>query len=231
MIIPELLLKQQKEPGMLIQGDLLMNLYKLPGEKLWFFLVPGDPDLAYDWLVQYIKEKPIDIYKHSRAIRTGISSLDEKAKIQIINIIPPNLDYCELINWLIGDDLEVYHFLLAKEDMEIFHLVPLTWNDQDIWIDKALLALEAGYEPLQVASAAYGFPLQITTWTGRESIMREEWVKNFDSLISHEDKRIQEIGRIGKTEAEKSLWIALQREHDEEIFGLDRSIRRNRFIS
>ena len=38
------------------------------------------------------------------------------------------------------------------------------------------------------------------------------------------------VKKTGKTEAEKSLGYALQKEHHEEIFGLDRNIRRNRFL-
>ena len=86
-------------------------------------------------------------------------------------------------------------------------------------MDKAKLALDAGYTVEQVADAVYprfgGF-----SWSGNESNMWAGWVERFDPLCSHEDERIRKIGEVGKAKAEALRDNALKRERHEAVYGL-----------
>ena len=191
----------------------------------------NDSELAYDWLMNFLQDEVSDTYKYERALRAAFSALDLEAKKSIMEIIPPNLSYGELVHNLIGNDLELYGLLLNETRLQLFHLVPLTWQDRETWVEKAKLALKAGYSTNDIAHAAYGFPIRSISWTGKESLVRKEWLERFESLCSHEDERIRAIGAVGKAEAEAEFQEALREERDEDIFGFRAVRRRSRYIS
>lgn len=89
------------------------------------------------------------------------------------------------------------------------------------------MAMDAGDPPKDIASPAYGFPSRIVSWRGKESLIRKEWVERFETLCSHVDERIREVGQIGKTEAEVEPQNALSMEREEDNFGIDVGWRNN----
>ena len=124
-----------------------------------------------------------------------------------------------LIFCLIGNDVDIYRLLLQNNRLELFHLVPLKWQDNELWVEKAKLAIKKGYSAKDVASAAYGYPFLSVSWIGNKSTVRKEWVERFAKLCLHENKDVREVGAVGKAIAEAQLKAALLREREEEIFG------------
>ena len=177
------------------------------------------PELAYDWLSGYINEDKDEYFQYDRAIHATASVLDAGSRRNLLKIIPAKYHFSEAVYSIIGDDLNVYRALLDNERLKIFHLVPLNWSDREIWVDKARLALDAGYSPSEISLAVYGFPFFGFSWTGNESIERQKWVDKFDKLCSHPEKGIQAIGQAGKEDAEREKQNALEREKQEEIYG------------
>ena len=194
-------------------------------ENLISPFLENNTDLAYDWLNNFLKDDISDVHNYGQVINVAISLLESEVKECIMKIIPPKWSYVDLVQKLIGNNTELYQQLLHNSSLKMFHLVPLIWQIQEVWVEKAKLALEAGYSPKDIAKAAYGFPFRSVFWTGKESIVRKEWVERFESLCSHNDERIRNIGIIGKNEAEEELLDALRREHEEDVFGF-RAARR-----
>lgn len=190
-----------------------------------------DTELAYNWLINFLQDDVSFVHGCDRALLAAISALDTESKTNIMEVIPADWVYCELVHHLVRDDLNLYLLLLRTENLKMFHLVPLTWQSDEVWVDKAKMAMDAGYSPRDIANAAYGYPFRSVSWTGRESLTREKWVKRFDTLCSYDDERIREVGRIGKAKAEVELQNALSREREEDIFGIDVGRRKNRYIS
>ncbi len=179
-------------------------------------VLPGDSGLAFDWITGFLKEETLKIYEYERAVGAAVSVLDKESRVHLLEILPPKWRFNDLISHLIDNDIDLYHVLLQNSRLKRFHLIPLTWQDGEIWIEKAKLAMEKGYSAKDVAYAAYG---QSSSWVGNESIVRKEWVERFSKLCLHEDKKIHEVGTVGKAIADAQLKDALHREREEEIFG------------
>ena len=132
---------------------------------------------------------------------------------QLVNRHPSNL----IVQRLVGDDLELYQDILKDDQLKSLHLSPLAGVPENLWLDKAKLALASGFDPQDVANATYS---QSMSWSGEESRMWSQWVEHFDRLLSHEDEKIHKVGELGKSRAEASRDRALSREREEAIHGL-----------
>jgi hypothetical protein len=133
------------------------------------------------------------------------------------------LDACEglfmteIPKVLIGNDYELYRQFLARPEMRQHHLTPLVGSPSDDgWIDKALIALDAGYKAMEVAQAARGHHW---SWCGPKSQMWQKWIDAFRPLLDHEDPRMQEIGRASMKMSTAARDEALRNENREDIFG------------
>ncbi|HEY3389780.1 MAG TPA: hypothetical protein VGK38_09430, partial [Prolixibacteraceae bacterium] len=189
-------------------------------------ILAKNPDLAFEWLLKYLQGKDFDIFESGVAVKSAISALDQKAKKLLLDIIPAFWEYGQIVEYLIGNDLVLYQFLLQNERLSLFHNVPLVWCEGEGWIKKARLAINHGISPMAIAQAVCGYPFKIESWSGHESKMREKWVNIFEQLCQHSDPVIREIGAIGKESAEDQLKKALEGEYNEEVFGHHSSYRK-----
>ncbi|MBI4832070.1 MAG: hypothetical protein HY801_11080 [Candidatus Lindowbacteria bacterium] len=118
---------------------------------------------------------------------------------------------------LIGNDLELYREFLGRPEMKRHHLTPLIGSPTDSgWIDKALIALAAGYSPMHISLAARG-----NHWGGwgPMSAMWQKWVDSFEPLLNHTDPRAQTIGKAGLEWSTQERDCALRKEKAEDIHG------------
>ncbi len=78
------------------------------------------------------------------------------------------------------------------------------------------MALDAGYSTSEVSQAVYG---SFWFWSGNESTYWAQWVESFESLLTHDDPRIRNIGQIGRKRSLAQKERALTKEHLEDIYG------------
>lgn len=161
-------------------------------------VLPGDSDLSFNWIINFLHEENPEIYKYERAIQAAVSALDKESKIHLLDILPVRWKYHDLIFGLIGDDIDLYRLLLQNERLKDYHTIPLKWQDGDSWIDKVKLAMEKGYSAKEIAYTACGYTLGEISWVGNESNVWKEWVERFTKLCLHEEKSIREVGAAGK---------------------------------
>lgn len=185
-------------------------------------------ELAFRWLLSLLGDENVYLHDFARSIPVAVNALDVELKKQVLESLPEDFGYSELVIPLIGNDLNLYRHLLEDDRLHDHHLLPLVWHETSEWVKKAKLALDKGYPPEQVAGACYGYPIGMVTWSGSESAERQKWVDRFNSLLTNSDERIQEIGKIGKADAELALRNALERKRREEIYGFDRAWRNRR---
>jgi hypothetical protein len=188
-------------------------------------ILRGNPDLAYNWLRNRILEGYPPLFRYKRAIRAVTDMLDLDAKRSILRQFPETYEVAEVVASLIDEDLDLYRELLNTERLEILHLVPLAGTIEGIWAEKAKLALDAGYQPGEIAGAAYGYPMSVTVKWGKESMMWAEWIERWTQICSHEDEQIREVGEAGKDFAQARYEEALKRERDEAVYGSDWDLR------
>lgn len=179
------------------------------------------PALAFSWLRQMIEQRA-DFSRFGKAVSAAAASLDRDDKQTLLALIPPEWSYSDVVNTLVGSDVDMYRLLLGEEGLKIFHLVPLNWHSGEEWVEKLIVALES-YSPEEVARAAFGgYPVRVLEWTGKRSLEMKKWVDRFAILSTHENEGVREVGRIGMEAAEQERQETLQRERQEEIYGYQR---------
>lgn len=178
-----------------------------------------DPSLAKEWLTAWFEEvDPLPLWRQSDVIKAAVSALSSDDRAEVLSAIPADSFQSSLVQELVGTDTGLYSKLLTRQDLRSLHLAPLDGPPSSLWVELAIFALDAGYEPQEVANAAYG---SVWSWTGNASDMWLGRIHDYSELERHPDPRIQEVGRIGRERAESARSQALEEEHLEDVFGLD----------
>ncbi len=158
------------------------------------------PEMAYE-LAEAILQPKKTFYSIGNCIEVAFQqvsrSLSQEERIRLLPFLK-NLRMLDAIPAiLIGEDSEVYKALLAKEELQFFHLAPLGGSPStEAWQEKALIALGHGKSPREIAC-------RFEVWTFRHleegplEIYRTR-IEEFDALIESENEQLQEIGRHGK---------------------------------
>jgi hypothetical protein len=175
-----------------------------------------DPSIAFEWLQLRIKENRIFSYYRENLLNVALQVINVQQRKALLKDTGDGLWHDEVIRGIVDDELEIYHDLLQNDRLKRFHLSPLAGNPTGVWIDKALLALDAGYSTLDISQAVYG---SFRSWSGSESTYWTEWAESFEPLLAHDDPRIQMVGQIGKDRALARRDQALARERLEDIYG------------
>jgi hypothetical protein len=134
-----------------------------------------------------------------------------------------------VISSLIDDDLDLYRRFLSIPRTSDQRLAPLcgaskavdfemTPNLGRAWAEKAMLALDHGYTPEDVAQATFG---RFMSWRGKTSDMWNAWVVQFDSMLTHPDRRIQLVAEIGRAQAARNRDHELRSERATAVYEFD----------
>ena len=187
-------------------------------------ILASDSLLAYEWLqTRAIGPFPVLLaHEYEKTIKAAVEVLDVNARRSILRQVPETYEYGRvgLVTSLIGDDIDFYRELLKDKGLKQFHLAPLSGHPEGIWVDRAKAALDAGYSSKEIALAVhYSHGLYSIEWIGSESEMWSGWVERFEKLCSHQDERIQKVGKIGRAHAKAALERAQKDERNEAIYG------------
>jgi hypothetical protein len=175
-----------------------------------------DPSIAFKWLQLRMKENHILPYYGENLLNVALQVINLEQRKALLKNIGDSLWHDEVIQGIVDDELEIYRDLLQDDRLKRFHLSPLAGNPTDIWLEKALLALDAGYSPSDISQAVYG---RFQSWMGSESTYWSEWAESFEPLLVHVDPRVRSVGQIGKERALAKRDQALARERLEDIYG------------
>lgn len=175
-----------------------------------------DPSLAFEWLQSRTKGSRGFSYcsDNLRNIALQVISLEQRKRL--LEQIGDDFWDSEVIHGIVDDEPEVYNILLQNQQLKRLHLSPLAGSPTGVWIDKALLALDAGYSALDVSQAVYG---SFLFWSGNESTYWSQWAGSFEPLLTHNDPSIRTVGQIGRDRALAQKDRALARERLEDIYG------------
>ena len=175
----------------------------------------GDPSVAFEWLqLRMIGTRTFSYHENLLNVALQVVSLEQRKLL--LEQIGDGFWHDEVVHGIVGNKPEVYRILLQNQRLKRFHLSPLAGSPAGLWIDKALLALDAGYSTSDVAEAVYG---SIQSWSGSESAHWAEWAESFEPLLTHDDERIRTVGQIGKDRALARREQALARERLADIRG------------
>ena len=175
----------------------------------------GRPELAAKWLARRHK-KAGHFSVHDYNIKQAIAALDGPNRSAVVAELPPLRWSAEVVAAIIGNDLDAYRLLLVRKDVMAMHLDALNGCISEVWVKKAVLALDVGHTPADIAAAPIG---GITMINGNASDYWRTWEDQFARLASHPDCRIREVGRLGMKNAQRNRERAAKQEYYEEVFG------------
>ena len=181
-------------------------------------IMSEDPPLAEEWLsLEFGPRGDLHFWRVKDAVTKIVTTLGAERRMRVLLGLRPDPWNEELVRLLVGDDDEIYGRLLGVQGLARLHLAPLTGKpDGHAWQAKALLALDHGSVPDEIAEATLGTSQE---WTGSESKMWEGWRRSFEALLDDADRRIVQIGRRGAEITREYESRALARERDRAVHG------------
>jgi len=179
------------------------------------------PDVAFDWLRIRLADKdrkgPFFLFDRGPFAKAA-SVLSKDQRIAVLGDLNESGVPRPLVSLLVNKEPEVYRRLLQSKALSCFHLEPLAYVPDKGWIDLAMLALAAGYDPQRIAEAALVPVVDGASWTS-ESLHWGQWDEAFSQLETDPREEIREIVRHGRQKAQARIQPAKERERREELDG------------
>lgn len=182
-------------------------------------ILKQDGSLCFEWLLASIEREEwffIHDFRSRDRSETIISALTFEQRLAILEKLQGRDGFYDLVEELVDNDLELYKELLKHEGLSDYHLLPLNDHPIGAWVDKAILAYEAGYGSEEIISAAFGISY---SWQGELSDMWRTWLSEFEQLSEHDDPMVRKIAAVGSKAASERIEKAVASERTEAIFG------------
>ena len=197
-----------------------------PPDESWYSeILERDPDLFAEWLCAWYARLEGDSAAHWSLPHTlveKIGGLPLRVRRDLIEAIPadtPSYPLQDVVTELVGADLNTAEALLDRSDLKDIHSVCLRRGPSETWMERALLALDHGWEPKSIVGATM---FSESTWSGEESQHWQEAVDVFSKLDRRDDERRGEIIDAGVKVFSDLRDRAAEREREERVFGLRR---------
>ncbi len=182
-------------------------------ESYWLTkLLSADPELAYEWLLRLaLRTSCVDLEIRS-AVGSALGFLAPERKGDLLERLSADSILVDYLPQLIDHDVELYRRLLGREVLGEFRLLPLQGLPGADWAELAKLALRAGFEPEEVAGAAYSGHHTIVVWRGTGEQYWQRWAEAFASLDCPGGVASgwQEVIQHGRDHALKQIYEAEQ---------------------
>ena len=187
-------------------------------QQHWLELILArDPDLALEWLRTRLQDPNLPEYFRAGPFASAVQSLQPAQRAQLLGELPAVSILSSLLPRLVERDVKLYRQLLARPELQAYHLYPLSGKPDEGWRNLALLALEAGHSPEEIARA---------TFWGRGVVpgpgfgYSQAWEQTFESLEDHPRAEMREVGRYGQQIVEEQLQRARAQEEQISLHGL-----------
>ena len=184
-------------------------------------ILKKDGGLAVEWLTRFLDtdQNAFGFYAQ-KAAEEIIATLDSAGRISVLGAIQPRrraVGAAEVLRALIGNDPEIYSYLLQSEKLREHHLSPLTGGPGTDWRGIAVLALDHGYLCKDVVDATLSGG---RSWEGHESEMWAKLRRRFEEVQRDHDSRIAKVGQLGAEIVAARERLAKEREREEAIHGI-----------
>jgi hypothetical protein len=175
-------------------------------------ILAQDPDLALDWLRNRLRDPDLPSYFfRDGPFASAVRALRPEQRAQFLSELPVVPVLSSLLPLLVNRDAELYRRLFARKELWDYHLSILSREPDEVWSDLALLALNAGHSPEEVA--------RVTVWASRGHPIAlpgvhywEDRDREFALIESHNRAELREIGR----QARQIIGLELQRARSEQ---------------
>ncbi|HEX7180688.1 MAG TPA: hypothetical protein VF756_02510, partial [Thermoanaerobaculia bacterium] len=180
-------------------------------------ILSSDASLALEWLRNRLRDPDLPWhFLGDSPFAHALRSLGKEQRSALLQELEPVPIVGDMIPALIRGDVEVYKQVLALPRLSGYHLAPLAGLPQKPWSDLAQAALQAEYEPAQIAGAAFK---SHHGWAGSGIEYWEKWDLAF-AETGRESPELQEVARHGRGIAQRELQRARELERHIDINGL-----------
>jgi hypothetical protein len=179
----------------------------------------SNPQLALRWLEHVLNEDVISSWRISEQLHAAVSVMTAKERTDLLDSLSPSYWSSDVVDILVGKDIEIYVALLQNQNLQRLHLVPLGHKPNPAWRTKTLAALRYSYPPEEIARATLRVQSGMA-WVGKESSMWQEWVDAFAPYCNDLDSGICAVAEAGKALALSELNRSLGEEHYEQVHGI-----------
>ena len=193
-------------------------------DEFWYSeILKRDPDLFADWLRAWfarLESGSTDRALLPRTLVEGVGGLPLLVRRELIDAIPAHIRSFPLqgiATELVGSDLSVAEALLDRVDLDDLHWACLRRGPSEVWMERALLALDRGWEPERIVGATM---FSESAWSGEESHHWQAAVDAFSELERRDDVRRGAIIDAGVNAFSDLRDRAAKREREERVFGL-----------
>jgi transcriptional regulator with XRE-family HTH domain len=192
------------------------NISNFPFRYEFEKILLGDQLLAYAWLEKQLKNNNNDFHEPRKIFVKAASILEINQRQNLIRLIPNSYDVRGLAAALVGNDIDTYRILLDRPEIKLLHLAPLFKPPDETWIEMAILAQRKGYSSDEIAQ---GVIYQLPGVINANSSAWLERISVFETLASHQERTIAEIGVVGKEYCENQYKQSLQEEQFRQVYG------------
>jgi hypothetical protein len=163
-------------------------IVRSPADDYWYSVVlKRDTELFVDWmrfLFERVRQNPVGIEYMHESLLTTIAQQSTELRAKVIREIPSDIELFvidDVVARLVSSDLEVVTALFERPDLAQFHYLALQGDPSDAWLAIATKAVELGWEPAHVVTAAGRI---LETWWGEASAHWQEKIDAFEALRS-----------------------------------------------
>jgi hypothetical protein len=189
------------------------------GLQFWLgVILSRDAGLALEWLKTRLRDPDLPWhFLGDSPFAHSLRALRKEQRLSLLQELEPVPIVGDMLPLLIREDVEVYGQVLALSRLSDYHLAPLGGLPQNPWQNLALVALQSGYEPAQIAEAAF---YTSHSWAGSGIEYWEKWYLAFTEIEQEGPPELQEVSRHGREIAQKELQRARALEKHIDIYGL-----------
>ena len=187
-------------------------------EYLLGCILSRDASLALEWLRNRLRDPDLPwSFLGNSPFAHALRALRMDERLALLQELEPVPIVFHILPVLVREDAEVYRQVLALPRLSDYQLAPLRGLPQEPWSKLALLALRAGYEPAQIAEAAFK-TTHTTVGAGIE--YWDKWNLAFSEIQREGPPELEEVARNGMRIAQRKLQEAKDLEKSIGIHGL-----------
>lgn len=110
-------------------------------------------ELAENWLCNLVKSNEFVSLELTRMVNLIIDHLNVNQRCKILKSINTSFRDSNFVQQIVGHELSLYRILLSLNHLEHLQLAPLNDPEEQVWPQKAILALDANFSDDEIISA------------------------------------------------------------------------------
>ena len=202
-------------------------IVRSPADDYWYSVIlTSDPTLLADWVrAQFFRIGDKSSYEFlPPKLEEPLRELPATVRADLIRAVPADVFSIflqDVVTQLVGDDTTIAMVLLGREELKELHWAALRDGPSEAWMERALAALERGWEPKRIVASMTG---GTSSWEGEASL---HWQSKIDAFadLRHDlpaDVPRETVIAAGIEYFTKQRDTAAEGEQQERVFGHNR---------